>query len=160
MKRFAMLALLLSACAPATAQLQVSAPITAPCTEGGTLIPVLGIGISTYFEGDNGTPYASAVKKALQDVGFKVYPSYEYKLIDKASVTLSGSVTNWTSRSGEESSKRVGKVNLLVTDLATDMPILKLEQASATVAWQAPTREVFVQGVAQSIQARFCQIRG
>lgn len=159
MKRLAMLALLLSACAPATAQLQVSAPLTVPCAEGGSLTPVLGIGISSYFEGDNGSSYASAVSKALQDAGFKVYPSYEYKLIDKASVTLTGTVTNWTSRSGEESSRRVGKVNLLVTDLATDTPILRLEQAPAALAWQAPTREAFVQGVAQSIQARFCQLR-
>jgi len=158
MKRLAVLAVFLAACAPATAQLQIQTPAAAAdCAQTDTITPVIGIAVETYFNGDTYLDYTGSVKEALKSAGFQVHADFEYPLPDLASILLKGSVSPWKNRVGD-TSRRVGKVDLDVQDLASGKVLLTLKQEQPLLVFQAPKAEEFAQQVAKAISGRFCQL--
>jgi len=157
-KRLTILAALLTSCAPATAQLHVSAPQNITCLPDSTLTPVLGIAVPDYFDGDRGNQRAKEVKQALEDIGFKVVPTWQYKLIDKASVKLDGRITQWANGNREES-ERIGAVRLNVTDLNTDETLFSIEQTPARSVFQAPKWSTVLESLTATLRQRLCQAR-
>lgn len=153
------LLIFLSACAPATAQLKVSTPGMAYCTEGTTLTPVIGIAVDADFGGWQGLKHSDAFVSTLHAAGFKSAETYAYPLLDKASIKLEGDILNWKNAYGEESTNRVGKINLEVTDLSTREVLFTLRQDSARAVFQAPTFEQVYEQIVTEMSKRFCQLK-
>ncbi|MVN86894.1 hypothetical protein GO986_08965 [Deinococcus sp. HMF7620] len=141
----------------ACAQLQVTTPATAACAPDAT--PVLGIALDSFLDGDYNIDVTNALERALRRAGFKVYPHYEFELLDKASIGLSGEVNHWRSSAGNRS-ERVGDAHLVITDLSTGEHLLNLDQKRATFVLSAPSLDAFIRDVVAALSKKFCQNGG
>lgn len=149
---------LLSACAPATAQLQVTTPTAARCAENTTLTPVVGIALEGSFGGVDGYRHADDLKNALKIAGFRVTDLYHVDLLDRASIKISGRIDNWQNVYGDVSRSRIGKVDLDVTDLSTKDVLFTISQPSARAVFQAITFEQLNQQLVEELSKHFCQM--
>lgn len=138
----------------ALAQLQVQTPPTPTCLPGTQ--PVLGIAIPGLFDGAYGLQAREALAGGLQAAGFQVYPDFDDRVADKASILLDGRVETWHNSAGDETS-RVGDVRLVVTDMSTGKRALTLTQKPAFIMFKAPKLGDFVASVVGELRGRYCQ---
>lgn len=144
----------LALAATAHAQLKVEQP-PAQCAPDTT--PVLGIAVERFFDGKHGIDFSEALGDALERQGYRVYPDFEYQLVEKATVLLKGSVDAWTSSNGTQTS-RVGDARINLIDVDSERVILSFSQQAAWVVLKAPTLPAFVDMVVQEVTSRYCQL--
>ncbi|WP_102126485.1 hypothetical protein [Deinococcus planocerae] len=145
---------LLALTATAHAQLKVEQP-TAQCAPNAT--PVLGIAVEHFFDGEYGIDFSNALEETLESRGYRVYPHFEYQLIEKATVVLKGRVDAWTSSNGTQTS-RVGNARINILDVDSERLLLTLSQDAAWVVLKAPTLPAFVNMVVGEVTSRYCQL--
>lgn len=145
---------LLALAATAHAQLKVEQP-SAQCAPGTT--PVLGIAVQSVFDGAHGLDFSNELEAALKLKGFRVYPEYEFQLVEKATVLLDGKVDAWTSSNGTETS-RVGDARINLIDVDSERVLLSFSQEAAWVVLKAPSLPAFVSMVAGEVTSRYCQL--
>lgn len=153
MSRFLLLIFLLFPVS-AQAQLKVESPPTS-CAAG--TVPVLGIAVKSVFEGEHGFDFSGELEQALQLQGYRVFPEYEYKLVEKATVLLEGRVDAWTSMDGTQT-HRIGDARINVVDVDSERILLSFSQERARIVFQAPKLPDFVNMVVKEMTSRYCQL--
>lgn len=135
-------------------------PASAACpADQTTRLPVIGFIIEDTFGGIDGFQHSDMLADLLKEAGFRVSDPYHINLLDHGSVKLSGAIQNWRNGNGDESRKRIGQVDVDVTDLNTRELLFKFKQPSAKVVFQAPTFEQVAQQIVSELSQRFCQFK-